>query len=373
MPWRDCSEAEARAHGGWTGPECAAWKEAVYPEPEVLFEDSFADPANNLCYYKEVFGFPPTRVVAAVPISFANECDSVASAVCYCLDAPPSAPPLSPPFAPENCAKRDAAGMPAKLTLDSIKADPSSNDINSCLHLTKDTHEQYWDPAQLHLRDVLKEACFDGANVEDCDRACSKFYLDFTQRSRICTATSNGQNCQSPKAAAGQGSYKLQSENDIGFCHPPSPPPQQPPSPPPSAPPPAPPVPPSPPAPPAPPPSLPPLSPGAVYAVEVSFFAKVQNVGLQNVSFDAGAYRTGVADAMGRWLERTAGAGIRSMMVSVMLVAALLSAFISSTGTVAVLIPVVMALAHARNVNPSKLMIPLAFGSLFGETVEEQW
>ena len=65
------------------------------------------------------------------------------------------------------------------------------------------------------------------------------------------------------------------------------------------APPPAPPVPPSPPA--------PPrrrrrcrLSPGAVYAVEVSFFAKVQNVGLQNVSFDAGAYRTGVADALSK-------------------------------------------------------------------------
>jgi hypothetical protein len=37
-----------------------------------------------------------------------------------------------------------------------------------------------------------------------------------------------------------------------------------------------------------------------VYAVEVSFFAKVQNVGLQNVSFDAGAYRTGVADALSK-------------------------------------------------------------------------
>jgi len=79
-----------------------------------------------------------------------------------------------------------------------------------------------------------------------------------------------------------------------------------------------------------------------------------------------GLFRTGVADAMGRWLERTAGSDIRSMMVSVMLVAAALSAFISSTGTVAVLIPVVIALAHARKVSPSKLMIPLAFGSLFG-------
>jgi len=79
-----------------------------------------------------------------------------------------------------------------------------------------------------------------------------------------------------------------------------------------------------------------------------------------------GLFRTGVADAIGRWLERSAGRGIRSMMISVMVVAAALSAFISSTGTVAVLIPVVIALARARKVSPSKLMIPLAFGSLFG-------
>ncbi len=79
-----------------------------------------------------------------------------------------------------------------------------------------------------------------------------------------------------------------------------------------------------------------------------------------------GLFRTGVADWMGRWLERRAGDGPRSMAVAVMLVAALLSAFISSTGTVAVLIPVVAVLARARKASASKLMIPLAYGSLFG-------
>jgi len=79
-----------------------------------------------------------------------------------------------------------------------------------------------------------------------------------------------------------------------------------------------------------------------------------------------GLFRTGVADWMGRWLERRAGRGPRAMAVAVMLVAALLSAFISSTGTVAVLIPVVAVLARARRVAVSKLMIPLAYGSLFG-------
>jgi hypothetical protein len=195
--------------------------------------------------------------VSLVRFINANVCDNNAEAVCYCLDAPPSAPPLPPPFAPENCAKRDAKGMPAKLTLDSIKADPNSNDINSCLHLTKDDKLQYWDPAQLHLRDVLKAACTGASAVVECDLACSKFYLDMNQRSRICTSTTSGANCQSPKAAAGQGSYKLQAENDVGFCDPPSPPPSVPPSPPPVVPPPSPPPPVTPPsAPPAPPPRI---------------------------------------------------------------------------------------------------------------------
>ncbi|MDT8438843.1 MAG: SLC13 family permease [Wenzhouxiangellaceae bacterium] len=79
-----------------------------------------------------------------------------------------------------------------------------------------------------------------------------------------------------------------------------------------------------------------------------------------------GLFRTGVADAMGQWLERNAGGSARLTMVAVMLVAAVLSAFISSTGTVAVLIPAVMALAARRRLAPSRLLIPLAFGSLLG-------
>ena len=145
---------------------------------------------------------------------------------------PPSAPPPSapPPFAPEGCATRDAAGMPAKRTVASIRLDPSdAAGISSCLHLTKDDKLQFWDPAQLQLRDALKAACIGDAAV--CDAACSKFYLALNAHSRICTATSSGENCQTPKAQAGQGSYKLQSENDVGFCDPPSPPPPSPPPP----------------------------------------------------------------------------------------------------------------------------------------------
>ena len=146
--------------------------------------------------------------------------------------ATPSAPPPSapPPFAPEGCATRDAAGMPAKRTVASIRLDPSdAAGISSCLHLTKDDKLQFWDPAQLQLRDALKAACIGDAAV--CDAACSKFYLALNAHSRICTATSSGENCQTPKAQAGQGSYKLQSENDVGFCDPPSPPPPSPPPP----------------------------------------------------------------------------------------------------------------------------------------------
>ena len=120
--------------------------------------------------------------------------------------------------------------MPAKRTVASIRLDPSdAAGISSCLHLTKDDKLQFWDPAQLQLRDALKAACIGDAAV--CDAACSKFYLALNAHSRICTATSSGENCQTPKAQAGQGSYKLQSENDVGFCDPPSPPPPSPPPP----------------------------------------------------------------------------------------------------------------------------------------------
>lgn len=79
--------------------------------------------------------------------------------------------------------------------------------------------------------------------------------------------------------------------------------------------------------------------------------------------------QTGVAETLGQWLAKVAGANETTLIVVIMVVAAFLSAFMSSTGTTAVLLPVVVSLARDARINPSKLLIPLAFSSLLGGTL----
>jgi di/tricarboxylate transporter len=80
----------------------------------------------------------------------------------------------------------------------------------------------------------------------------------------------------------------------------------------------------------------------------------------------AGLFRTGVAGILGTWLGRIAGTNPTRMLVTIMVAVGVLSAFMSSTGTVAILLPVVVALAHKARVSPSKLLMPMAFASLLG-------
>lgn len=74
----------------------------------------------------------------------------------------------------------------------------------------------------------------------------------------------------------------------------------------------------------------------------------------------------GVANAMGRWLGRVAGSNELRLITIIMLVVALLSAFLSSTGTVAIFLPVVVSLALSARISPSRLLIPLSYASLIG-------
>lgn len=75
---------------------------------------------------------------------------------------------------------------------------------------------------------------------------------------------------------------------------------------------------------------------------------------------------TGLAAALGNALGRFAGASEPRMIVAAMLATGLLSAFMSSTGTVAVMLPIVAAMAWRAGVSPSKLMLPVAFAALVG-------
>jgi di/tricarboxylate transporter len=79
-----------------------------------------------------------------------------------------------------------------------------------------------------------------------------------------------------------------------------------------------------------------------------------------------GLVQTGVAAALGRWLGLRAGTNELRILVLTMVVVAPLSAFISSTGTVAILLPVVVSLARRAGISPSKLLIPMAYAALIG-------
>ncbi|WP_437715056.1 SLC13 family permease [Sorangium sp. So ce448] len=78
---------------------------------------------------------------------------------------------------------------------------------------------------------------------------------------------------------------------------------------------------------------------------------------------------TGVADWLGHRLERVAGSGEARVMVVVMGATALLSAFMSSTGTVAILLPVVGTLALKRGIAPARLLMPVAFAAHLGSNL----
>ncbi|KAB2953488.1 SLC13 family permease [Heliorestis acidaminivorans] len=79
-----------------------------------------------------------------------------------------------------------------------------------------------------------------------------------------------------------------------------------------------------------------------------------------------GLFRTGVAKAVGSRLLRTAGNNETYVLVLVMIVVAVLSAFMSNTGTVAVFLPIIVSLAMDARIHPGRLLIPLAFASSLG-------
>nr|WP_275690895.1 SLC13 family permease [Klebsiella pneumoniae] len=77
-----------------------------------------------------------------------------------------------------------------------------------------------------------------------------------------------------------------------------------------------------------------------------------------------GLVRTGVATKMGAWLVSVAGNSETKMLIYLMLTVAGLGAFMSSTGVVAIFIPVILSVSARMNTSPSRLMMPLSFAGL---------
>ena len=76
--------------------------------------------------------------------------------------------------------------------------------------------------------------------------------------------------------------------------------------------------------------------------------------------------RTGVANIIGERVLGVAGDSQIGLLVVMMATVGLLSGFMNDIGVAALLLPVVVDLARRTEQPPSKLLIPLAFGSLLG-------
>ncbi|GAA3913904.1 SLC13 family permease [Microbacterium invictum] len=77
-----------------------------------------------------------------------------------------------------------------------------------------------------------------------------------------------------------------------------------------------------------------------------------------------GLSRTGVTYRMGDWLARTAGTNQARLIVLLMLSVALLGAIMSSTGVVAIFIPVALSIATRTGISPRQLMMPISLAGL---------
>jgi di/tricarboxylate transporter len=77
-----------------------------------------------------------------------------------------------------------------------------------------------------------------------------------------------------------------------------------------------------------------------------------------------GLARTGVAQRLGDWLVERAGSSETRMLVLLMLVVGSLGSVMSSTGVVAIFIPIVLRIAQNTGTAPSRLMMPLSVAAL---------
>ncbi|HLE51845.1 MAG TPA: SLC13 family permease [Anaerolineales bacterium] len=79
-----------------------------------------------------------------------------------------------------------------------------------------------------------------------------------------------------------------------------------------------------------------------------------------------GLLRTGVTDQVGAFLLRVGGMTERWLMGVVMFAGAFLSLFMNNIAAASVMLPAIAGVARKSRVNPSHLLMPLAFGTILG-------
>lgn len=74
--------------------------------------------------------------------------------------------------------------------------------------------------------------------------------------------------------------------------------------------------------------------------------------------------RTGIVQKIGDWLVEKSGSSENRLLFFLMISVAGIGAFMSSTGVVAIFIPVVLRIARQANISAARLMMPLAYAAL---------
>src|SRR5262245_20895302 len=74
----------------------------------------------------------------------------------------------------------------------------------------------------------------------------------------------------------------------------------------------------------------------------------------------AGLREAGVTTLIARMLQRVGGGSEGALLLSVMVVVACVSAFMSNAAVVAIFLPATLTLARKTHVSPGKLLIPLS-------------
>lgn len=79
-----------------------------------------------------------------------------------------------------------------------------------------------------------------------------------------------------------------------------------------------------------------------------------------------GVFQSGLAQKAGDLLVKKTGNSEWKLTIFMLILVAFLSGFISNTGTVAILLPIVVSLCRQMHLHPGKLLIPMAFASSMG-------
>ena len=77
-------------------------------------------------------------------------------------------------------------------------------------------------------------------------------------------------------------------------------------------------------------------------------------------------FQTGLAKMISSKILKLAGKSEMRLFILVMLVTSAIGGFVSNTGTVALLLPIVVSMAMSADISPSRFLMPLAFASSMG-------